>query len=144
VDGGVVRYLWTESIRRGIYATAASRKSVHRAFTNGVHNPLQAMVLDRVKYQLGYPEAARTCSKHKGNEQGTAREYLEDCRTQHDDQVGDQYALVRRGFPPPGFEQSQSLVCGAHRMNEACRLSQSVLVLLLWSDVMYDGELIVS
>jgi hypothetical protein len=39
-------------------------QSVHRAFTNGVQS-LKAMVLDRVKYQLGYPEAARTCSKHR-------------------------------------------------------------------------------
>lgn len=34
-------------------------ESVHRSFTNGVHNPLQMLVLERVKYQLGYPEAAR-------------------------------------------------------------------------------------
>lgn len=34
-------------------------ESVHRAFSPGVHNPLQAMVLDRIKYQLGYPEAAK-------------------------------------------------------------------------------------
>jgi hypothetical protein len=34
-------------------------ESVHRAFSHGVHNPLQMLVLERVKYQLGYPEAAR-------------------------------------------------------------------------------------
>ena len=34
-------------------------ESVHHAFTYGVHNPLQAMVLNQVKYQLGYPEAAK-------------------------------------------------------------------------------------
>ena len=33
-------------------------ESVHRAFGYGIHNPLQAMVLKRIKYQLGYPEAA--------------------------------------------------------------------------------------
>lgn len=34
-------------------------ESVHRAFSPGVHNPLQAMVLDRIKYQLGYPESSK-------------------------------------------------------------------------------------
>eukprot|EP00980_Cylindrotheca_fusiformis_P018940 scaffold6331_cov195-Cylindrotheca_fusiformis.AAC.4 len=33
-------------------------ESVHRAFSPGVHNPLQALVLKRIKHQLGYPEAA--------------------------------------------------------------------------------------
>lgn len=33
-------------------------ESVHRAFRPGVHNPLQAMLLKRIKYQLGYPECA--------------------------------------------------------------------------------------
>lgn len=40
-------------------------ESVHRAFHQGVHNPLQAMVLDRVKYQLGYPEAAKDMLRAK-------------------------------------------------------------------------------
>lgn len=40
-------------------------ESVHRAFSPGVHNPLQAMVLDRVKYQLGYPEAAKDMLQSK-------------------------------------------------------------------------------
>ena len=34
-------------------------ESVHRAFTMGVHNPLQMLVLERVKYQLGYPESSK-------------------------------------------------------------------------------------
>lgn len=33
-------------------------ESVHRAFTYGIHNNLQMLVLDRIKHQLGYPEAA--------------------------------------------------------------------------------------
>jgi hypothetical protein len=32
---------------------------VGRDFTPGVHNPLMGMILDRAKYQLGYPEAAK-------------------------------------------------------------------------------------
>jgi len=34
-------------------------ETVHRVFTHGIHNPLQMMILNRVKYQLGYPEASR-------------------------------------------------------------------------------------
>jgi Glycosyltransferase (GlcNAc) len=40
-------------------------ESVHRAFSPGVHNPLQAMVLDRIKHQLGYPEAAKDMLESK-------------------------------------------------------------------------------
>ena len=32
---------------------------VGRDFSPGVHTPLQMMILDRLKYQLGYPEAAK-------------------------------------------------------------------------------------
>jgi hypothetical protein len=34
-------------------------ESTGRAFSPRVFNPLQAMVLKRIKYQLGYPEAAK-------------------------------------------------------------------------------------
>ena len=40
-------------------------ESVHRAFTPGIDNPLQMMVLNRIKYQLGYPEAAKDMLKPK-------------------------------------------------------------------------------
>ena len=39
--------------------------SLHRVFTAGVHNPLQLLVLKRIKTQLGYPEAARDMVKPK-------------------------------------------------------------------------------
>ena len=32
---------------------------VGRDFSPNVHNPLQGMVIDRIKYQLGYPESAK-------------------------------------------------------------------------------------
>ena len=35
------------------------RLQVGRDFSPDVHNPLQGMVIDRVKYQLGYPESAK-------------------------------------------------------------------------------------
>jgi hypothetical protein len=34
-------------------------ETVHRVFTHGIHNPLQLLILNRIKYQLGYPEASR-------------------------------------------------------------------------------------
>jgi hypothetical protein len=52
----------THSVVGHIYVRRHKPKfweSVHRAFHEGVHNALQGMVLDRIKYQLGYPEAAK-------------------------------------------------------------------------------------
>jgi len=40
-------------------------ENVHRVFTYGVHNPLQMMILHRIKYQLGYPESGRDMVKPK-------------------------------------------------------------------------------
>ena len=40
-------------------------ESVHRTFHEGVYESLQLLVLDRIKYQLGYPEAARDLLKNK-------------------------------------------------------------------------------
>eukprot|EP00934_Nitzschia_sp_Nitz4_P001220 Nitzschia sp. Nitz4//scaffold102_size76354//66113//67938//NITZ4_005642-RA/size76354-snap-gene-0.142-mRNA-1//-1//CDS//3329532279//1220//frame0 len=51
----------TQSVVGHVYVRRHKPKfweSVHRAFRPGVHNPLQAMVLNRIKYQLGYPESA--------------------------------------------------------------------------------------
>ena len=33
--------------------------SISRVFRDGVHNPLQKLILNRVKYQIGYPESSR-------------------------------------------------------------------------------------
>ena len=58
----------TQSVVGHIYVRRHKPKfweSVHRVFHHGVHNPLQMMILDRVKYQLGYPESARDMLKHK-------------------------------------------------------------------------------
>lgn len=52
----------TQSVVGHMYVRRHTPKfweSVHRVFTHGVHNPLQMLVLDRVKYQLGYPEASK-------------------------------------------------------------------------------------
>jgi hypothetical protein len=34
-------------------------ETVHRVFTYGIHNPLEMVIINRVKHQLGYPESAR-------------------------------------------------------------------------------------
>lgn len=92
---------------------------VHRAFSPGVHNPLQAMVLDRVKYQLGYPEAAKDMLSSKSlltaveqYTMGTERplsQYLAivglDVTTK---EVTSTY-WCESGRPPPGFEQFEGL-----------------------------------
>lgn len=40
-------------------------KSVGRTFSKGVYDPLLVMILDRIKYQLGYPEAGSDMLEHK-------------------------------------------------------------------------------
>lgn len=95
-------------------------ESVHRLFaTPGVHNPLQAMVLDRIKYQLGYPEAARDMIKHRSLltavEQygmGTARplqDYLDIVGLDMTRKEVTYTGWCEEGFPPPGFEQFNNL-----------------------------------
>lgn len=103
-------------------------ESVHRAFTNGVHNPLQAMVLDRIKYQLGYPEAAKDMLKHKSiltaveqYSMGTARplsEYLNIVGLNMTTKLVTNTHWCEGGFPPPGFEQYYHLYPGSPDPNE--------------------------
>ena len=40
-------------------------ENVHRVFHYGAHNLLQMMILDRIKYQIGYPESSRDMIAHK-------------------------------------------------------------------------------
>jgi hypothetical protein len=94
-------------------------ESVHRAFTNGVHNPLQMLVLERVKYQLGYPEAARDMLPVKSiltaveqYSMGTARpldEYLRIVGMNMTTKEIYNTEWCEKGRPPPGFEQFNSL-----------------------------------
>lgn len=94
-------------------------ESVHRAFTFGVHNPLQAMILNRVKYQLGYPEAAKDMLKPKNlltaveqYSMGTARPLEEYLRIVGLDMTTKQVKYTEwceTGKPPPGFEQYNHL-----------------------------------
>jgi len=95
-------------------------ESVSRALSFGIHTPLQMMVLDRIKYQLGYPEAARDMLKHKSiltaveeYTMGTARpleQYLNiigmDMTSK---EVSNPTRWCEDGNPPPGFEEFNHL-----------------------------------
>jgi|UPI000581A66B [Skp1-protein]-hydroxyproline N-acetylglucosaminyltransferase len=95
-------------------------ESVHRLFaTPGIHNPLQAMVLDRIKFQLGYPEAARDMMRHRSLltavEQygmGKARpleEYLKIVGLNMTTKEITYTGWCEEGYPPPGFEKFNNL-----------------------------------
>ncbi|EEC47169.1 predicted protein [Phaeodactylum tricornutum CCAP 1055/1] len=94
-------------------------ESVHRLLSYGIHNPLQAMVLERIKFQLGYPEASRDMIVHKslltaveqygmGNER-PLEEYLRlvglNVTTKEITYTG----WCEEGYPPPGFERYNNL-----------------------------------
>eukprot|EP00533_Pseudo-nitzschia_delicatissima_P016554 CAMPEP_0197268376 /NCGR_PEP_ID=MMETSP1432-20130617/4141_1 /TAXON_ID=44447 /ORGANISM="Pseudo-nitzschia delicatissima, Strain UNC1205" /LENGTH=406 /DNA_ID=CAMNT_0042733421 /DNA_START=21 /DNA_END=1238 /DNA_ORIENTATION=- len=52
----------SQSVLGHMYVRRHSPKfweTVGRDFAPNIHNPLQAMVIERVKYQLGYPESAK-------------------------------------------------------------------------------------
>jgi hypothetical protein len=94
-------------------------ESVHRAFTNGIHNPLQMLVLERVKYQLGYPEAARDMLRVKSvltaveqYSMGTVRpldDYLRVVGMNTTTKEISYTEWCETGRPPPGFEQYNKL-----------------------------------
>ena len=46
-------------------------ESIHRTFTFGIHDPVEMLVINRVKYQLGYPESALDMVKPKSLFTGT-------------------------------------------------------------------------
>jgi hypothetical protein len=94
-------------------------ESVHRAFTPGIHNPLQMLVLERVKYQLGYPEAARDMLHVKSiltaveqYSMGTERplgDYLRIVGMNMTTKEITNTGWCEKGRPPPGFEQFNKL-----------------------------------
>ena len=103
--------------------------SAYRAFQVGVHNPLQMMILDRIKHQLGYPEADRDMLSHKtiltAVEQytmGKARPLEEYKRIVGLNMTTKELTYTgwcEEGFPPPGFEQYNHLYPnGRKRMKE--------------------------
>lgn len=94
-------------------------ESVHRVFTHGVHNPLQALVLSRIKYQLGYPEAAKDFIQQKsiltaveqytmGSER-PLEEYMKIVGLNMTEKVITHTGWCEKGEVPPGFEQYKDL-----------------------------------
>lgn len=89
-------------------------ESVHRAFSPGVHNPLQALVLKRIKHQLGYPEAATDMLETKSlltavehYSMGTERplsEYLDIVGLNMTTKEVTMTHWCEEGKVPPGFE----------------------------------------
>lgn len=107
----------TSSVVGHIYVRRHKPKfweSVHRVFHMGVHNPLQMMILDRVKYQLTYPEAARDMLKIKTILTAVEQYSMGKTRSLEDylDMVGldmtkkESYRndWCNSGTPPKGFE----------------------------------------
>ena len=112
-------------------------ESIHRTFSFGVHNPLQMLVLNRVKYQvgndssrvsldqysqirqLGYPESARDMIKPKSlfsaieqYSMGTSRPLDEYLRIVGLDMSTKEVRFTNwceKGTPPPGFEKYRDL-----------------------------------
>jgi hypothetical protein len=93
-------------------------ESVGRAFSDGVYNPLQASMLNRIKYQLGYPESAAdmidkslltAVEQYSMGTERPLQQYLEivglNMTTKH---VTDT-KWCEKGTPPPGFEQYNDL-----------------------------------
>ena len=104
-------------------------ESVHRAFSNGVHNPLQMLVLERVKYQLGYPEAARDMLRVRSvltaveqYSMGTVRpldDYLRMVGMNMTTKQITHTGWCEDGLPPPGFEEHNKLYpAGRARMKD--------------------------
>jgi hypothetical protein len=89
-------------------------ESVHRALHEDVHDALQTLVLDRIKYQLGYPEAARDMLNAKSlltavdqYSMGTARPLSKYLELVGLDMTTKEVTFTRwceYGKLPPGFE----------------------------------------
>lgn len=96
-------------------------ETVHRVFAYGIHTPLQLMVLDRVKFLMKYPEAARDMISTKSILAHVEEYAMGDVRTvdQYLEFAGldmikkrtyqDSNHWCKTGHVPPGFEQYKDL-----------------------------------
>lgn len=122
-------------------------ESVHRALSMGIHNPLQvctnvvgllkvvtvcpthnllyatmsflqALVLDRIKYQLGFPEAARdmlaksiltAVEKYSMGNVRHVEDYMKIIGMDPMTKEVTEMRWCENGVPPPGFEKFSSL-----------------------------------
>lgn len=112
----------TKSVTSHIYGRRKKPKfweSVHRLFHFGVHNPLQMLVLDRVKNQLGYPESAddfvqpRTILTHLDKySMGTTRkleDYMKNVGLDMNHKEVTFLGWCEKGRPPPDKLEYSSL-----------------------------------
>ena len=91
------------------------RESVNRLFTPGVHNPLQMLVLDRIKYQLGYPEASvdvlptrsilTAVESYSMGTQRPLKDYLKIVGLNMTTKEVTFTEWCEKGYPPPGMEE---------------------------------------
>ena len=94
-------------------------ESVHRVFTHGIHNPLQMLVLNRIKHQLGYPEAAADMIQPKSvltavdqYTMGTERNVQDYLKMVGLDMTKKEVFYTKwceTGVPPEGFEKYNHL-----------------------------------
>mmetsp|Transcript_28846 Transcript_28846/g.60907 ORF Transcript_28846/g.60907 Transcript_28846/m.60907 type:complete len:252 (+) Transcript_28846:1-756(+) len=94
-------------------------ESIHRTFTFGVYSPLEMIVQNRIKSQLGYPESARDMVKPKSlftaveqYSMGTSRsleDYLKMVGLNMTTKEVTYTAWCERGVPPPSFERYAQL-----------------------------------
>jgi len=94
-------------------------ESLHRTFTFGIHDPVEMMVMNRIKYQLGYPESAKDMVKPNTvftavdqYSMGKVRpldEYLKIVGVDVKTKVITYTAWCETGVPPPGFERYNHL-----------------------------------
>lgn len=93
-------------------------ESVHRTFSMGVHNPLEALVVERVQYQLGFPESSRDMLPKSiltavdEYSMGTVRSlhsYMRMIGMNATTKEIETMTWCEQGRPPPGFEEYDSL-----------------------------------
>jgi len=108
----------TRSVVGHIYVRRHKPKfweSVHRVFHYGVHNPLQMMILDRVKHQMTYPEAARDMLQQKSvltaveqytmGKDRSIKDYLKLAGLDMTKKEVTPNQWCNQGIPPEGFEE---------------------------------------
>jgi len=84
-------------------------------FHYGVHNPLQMMILDRVKHQMTYPEAARDMLQQKSvltaveqytmGKDRSIKDYLKLAGLDMTKKEVTPNQWCNQGIPPEGFEE---------------------------------------
>ena len=114
----------TQSVTGHIYVRKHKPKfweTFGRVFTPGMHNSVQLLIIQRLKYTLGYPEAAEDLVMPQNllveidaygmGKERTLKQYMDMVGV---DVVGKKVTKMagdwcHKGKPPPGFEQHKGL-----------------------------------